>query len=36
MVPFWFESSFSSMLQWLPAVITGLALFASQLFSRSV
>lgn len=35
MVPFWFDSSFSSALQWLPAVIAGAALFVSQLFARA-
>ena len=35
MVPFWFDNSFSSVMQWLPAVIAGLSLFVSQLFLRS-
>lgn len=35
MVPFWFDSSFSSALQWLPVVIAGLTLFVSQLFVRA-
>jgi hypothetical protein len=35
MVPFWFDSSFSSAVQWLPAVIAGVALFLSQLSARA-
>jgi hypothetical protein len=35
MVPYWFDSSFSGALQWLPAVIAGLTLFATRLFTRT-
>lgn len=35
MVPYWFDSSFSSVLQWLPAVLASLAVLVSQLFTRT-
>jgi hypothetical protein len=35
MVPYWFDSSFANLWQWLPAVLSGLAVFASQLFART-
>lgn len=36
MIPFWLDNSFGSLLQWLPVLMSSLALLASQLFGRSL
>lgn len=36
MVPFWFDSSFGSVMQWLPALVAGLTWLSAQLFGRAL
>lgn len=35
MIPFWFDNSFTSLVQWLPVLMSSLALLASQFIGRS-
>jgi hypothetical protein len=35
MIPFVFDSSMGSVMQWLPALMAGIALISSQMFGRA-